>query len=559
MEPTDCEVVIVGAGPTGLMSAVLLARSGVRVRVFDKNPEQAHESRALGVQARTLELFLTLGLADELLRRGTVVTGARMHKDGDVKVELHFEDIHRPDTPYPFILILPQRETEAILNDELRRLGVTVERSVEITGFEQTDGGVTTHARGRDGKDFDVRAAYLVGGDGAHSIVRKTLGLSFEGAAYPQDFLLADCRVEGLPRPADLALFLHDRDFAVYMPLPDGTGMGRIITQKPGQDGDAHESVDKQGGKAVPLPLVEAAFRQATQMDVTLHDSIWTSLYRVHHRGVDHYRRGRVFVAGDAAHIHSPAGGQGMNTGLQDAANLAWKLVLALRKAEGVPSGWLDTYHEERWPVGQRVLKATDEMFSTMTTQSSWTAAVRNAILPRVAGVLSHTDFARESAFDFLSQLGIHYEPDAFVLDETGGNKRTHFWKKGPVSGHRAPNGAFARHRDIFDLLTGYRFHVLALSRKSLDGDEIDTLCDGLAALPHLPGLGLESHVVAYCTTGGQERISRAETVEAFTVYGVDQETPQALYLVRPDGYVAWRADGFDLSGLADFLRTRFC
>ena len=559
MEPADCEVIVVGAGPTGLMSAVLLARSGVRVRIFDENPEQAHESRALAVQARTLELFLALGLADELLKRGTVVTNARMFKDGDAKVSLHFEDIHRPDTPYSFILILPQRDTEAIVNDELRRLGVTVERSVEITGFEQTDGGVTAHARGADGNEIEVRSSYLIGADGAHSIVRKTLGLTFEGAAYPQDFLLADCRVEGLPHPGDFGIFLHDTDFAVYFPLPDGKGMGRIITQRPSQEGDTHESVDKQGGKDAPLSLVEAAFRKATNMDVTLHDSIWTSLYRVHHRGVDSYRKERAFVAGDAAHIHSPAGGQGMNTGLQDAANLAWKLVLALRRPDGAPDGLLDTYHDERWPVGQRVLKVTDDMFSTMTTRSGWVAALRNAIVPHVAGVLSHTDIAREFVFNFLSQLGIHYEPGAFILDEAAGHGHGHFWKHGPACGHRAPNGAFARHRDVFDLLTGYQFHVLALSRKPLAGDEISALCYDLSALPQPQGLGLRSHVVAYCTTGGEERILRAESVEIFTVYGVNHETPQVLYLVRPDGYIAWRSDRFDLPGLTEFLRGRFC
>ncbi len=559
METTDCEVLIVGAGPTGLMSAVLLARSGVRVRIFDKNPEQAHESRALAIQARTLELFLALGLADELLKRGTLVTNARLFKDGDAKVELHFEAIHRPDTPYAFILIIPQRDTEAVLNDELRRLGVNVERSVEVTGFEQADGGVTAHAKGADGKEFEVRASYLIGGDGAHSIVRKALGLTFEGSAYPQDFLLADCRVEGLPHPSDFGIFLHDKDFAVYFPLPDGKGMGRIITERSGLAGDSHESVDKQGGKDAPLPLVEEAFRKATNLDVTLHDATWTSLYRVHHRGVDRYGKGRAFVAGDAAHIHSPAGGQGMNTGLQDAANLAWKLVLALRRPGGVPAGLLDTYHDERWPVGQRVLKVTDEMFSTMTTQSGWFAAVRNAIVPRVAGVLSHTDLARAFVFNFLSQLGIYYPPGAFVLDEAGQHGQARFWKHGPACGHRAPNASFARHRDVFDLLEGYRFQVLALSRKPLASDEIGTLCDGLAALPQPPGLGLTSHVVAYCVAGDEERISRAESVDAFTAYGVDHETPQALYLVRPDGYVAWRADEFDLSRLADYLRGRFC
>ena len=558
MNTDDCEVIVVGAGPTGLLSAILLARSGVRVRLFDKNPDQAHESRALAVQARTLEQFLALGLADEMLRRGTLVTRARMFKDGGVKVELPFEDIRRPDTPYPFILIIPQRETEAVLNDELRRLGVPVERSAEVTGFAQTRDGVTAQVRRADGGVSEVRGSYLVGADGAHSVARKVMGLSFEGAAYPQDFLLADCRVEGLTHPDGLGIFLHGTAFAVYLPLPDGNGMGRIITQRPGQNGDKNESVDKQGGKDVPLSLVEEAFRAATNLDVTLHDSIWTSLYRVHHRGVDRYGDGRAFVAGDAAHIHSPAAGQGMNTGLQDAANLAWKLALALRRPSGAPDGLLDTYHAERWPVGQRVLKVTDDMFTALTTPSGWVASLRNAIVPQVAGVLAHTDFARESAFNFLSELGIHYEPGAVVMDETGDRGHARFWKHGPACGHRAPNASYARHRDVFDLLTGYGFHVLALSRQPLSGEEIGGLCEGLKTLPQPAGIGLATHVVAYCTAGGEERIARAEAAEIFNAYGVDHETPQALYLVRPDGYIAWRADRFDLAGLTEFLRERF-
>ena len=205
---------------------------------------------------------------------------------------------------------------------------------------------------------------------------------------------------------------------------------------------------------------------------------------------MNRYGQGRAFVAGDAAHIHSPAGGQGMNTGLQDAANLAWKLALALRRPDGARAGWLDTYHDERWPVGQRVLKVTDEMFSAMTTPSGWTAALRNAILPRIAGVLSHTDLARETAFNFLSQLGIHYGPGACVMDETRATDTR-------VSGRKDPPAATARrmHRspdtgDVFDLLTGYRFHVLALSRRPMSGDEIGALCDGLAALPPPSGRG---------------------------------------------------------------------
>jgi 2-polyprenyl-6-methoxyphenol hydroxylase-like FAD-dependent oxidoreductase len=550
MENNDCEVIVVGAGPTGLLSAALLARCGVRVRVFDKNPDQVHESRALAVQPRTLEQFLSLGLVEKLFERGTTIASARMFVDGKAKVELHFDDVNRRDTPYTSILVVSQRDTEAVLNEEVRRLGVTVERSVEVLGLAQTDTGVTARARGADGTEFELGAKYLIGADGAHSIVRKALGLRFEGGAYPQSFLLADCRVEGLPISDGFGIFLHGRSFGVFIPLPGEPGMGRIITMDPKADGDRDDSVDRQGGRDAPLSAVQESFRAATNSEVTLSDASWSSLYRVHHRGVDRYRVNRVFVAGDAAHIHSPAGGQGMNTGLQDAANLAWKLVLALRGQARAEES-LGSYHDERWPVGQRVLKVTDEMFSTMASQSGWFSTLRNALVPQVAGILSHADFVRERMFNFVSQLGIHYEKGEGKLDESG-RDGTHFWKHGPASGHRAPDA-------FFGLLTGYQFHVLALSRRPLAGDEVEPLRAGLAALPQPPGLGVAAHVIASASGRRGEPIIRAEAIGAFTAYGLDHETAQALYLVRPDGYVAWRADRLDLPALAGFLREMFC
>ena len=300
-----------------------------------------------------------------------------------------------------------------------------------------------------------------------------------------------------------------------------------------------------------------AAFCAAAGRSVTLSDAVWSSRYKVHHRGVDRYRVGRVFVAGDAAHIHSPAGGQGMNTGLQDAANLAWKLVLALRGPAGLGGGLLDSYHDERWPVGQRVLAYTDRLFSTMTSPADWISTLRNVLLPRLAGPLMHMASVRAKAFHFVSQLGIRYQPGAAVQGVAappGG-----VWKGGLAPGRRAPNADYARHRDVFGLLTDYRFHVLALSRQALAPEEAAALADGLDALPRPAGVGLAAHIIAYTSTGPDARVLRAESGAAFTAYGVSHETPRALYLVRPDGYVAWRWAALDLPALAAFLRERFC
>ena len=287
-----------------------------------------------------------------------------------------------------------------------------------------------------------------------------------------------------------------------------------------------------------------------------LSDPVWTSRYRIHHRGVNHYSVGRVFVAGDAAHIHSPAGGQGMNTGLQDAANLAWKLALVLQGSAG--PDLLGSYDTERRPVGERVLAYTDRAFTAMTSQEGWVASLRGAVLPIVAATISRLGFARAKAFHFISQLGIRYEPGAFVREGASANAGAAF-RRGPAAGHRAPNAAIGRDRDVFGLIDGYRFHLLALSRAPLGEEEIARVTGELNDLAAAASsLGLQTTLVAHSLIGRDPRLVRAESAQAFAAYGVDADTPQALYLVRPDGYVAWRSDSLDVAGCGAFLRGCF-
>jgi hypothetical protein len=275
----------------------------------------------------------------------------------------------------------------------------------------------------------------------------------------------------------------------------------------------------------------------------------------VHHRGVDRYAARRVFVAGDAAHIHSPAGGQGMNTGLQDAANLAWKLALVLR--DQADSALLDSYHEERWPVGQRVLSYTDRVFSFVTAQAGWVASLRNTVLPIFAATVSRLGMVRNRAFHFISQLGIRYEPGLYVRDEVSDGASKSF-RDALTAGHRAPNAAIGRHRDVFDLITGYRFHLLALSRMPLSAEDIGRLTGSLTNLVEGTGLDLVTHVVAHSLVGRDARVIQAEASQVFQAYGLDGDTAQALYLIRPDGYIAWRTDGLDVDACRAFLDRSF-
>ena len=541
------EVVVVGAGPTGLLAAILLVRCGVAVRILDRSTEPAQESRAFALQARSLEILGGLGLAEAILDKGQLVSGARIYVEGAEAAEIAFDDLGRADTPYSFVTTIPQSEIELILSAELRRLGGEVERGVEVTGLAQDEAGVTLQTHGPDGGATEIRCRYVIGADGAHSIVRKELGLSFEGAPYPQSFLLADCRVEGPFDPSRMSMFLGRGTFGMYFPLRGG-GRGRVIATQPSGDGTVASA---QGFAAATLQEVEAALRTASGDAFGLSDATWVSRYRVHHRMVGSYRRGRAFVAGDAAHIHSPAGGQGMNTGLQDSANLAWKLAAVIRG--GAPDALLDTYHAERWPIGQILLRVTDRLFERLTSPSRLASGLRNLLVPTLAGAMSRFDPARRRAFRFISELGIRYHPGPHVVDAAGSG-----WPGAPRAGARAPDATIARRLNLFDLLAGYRFHVLAFSRGALGGGEIRKILDDLDRLTEAAGGDLRIHLIANSLVGRTDRLVRVEGGSVFAAYGVNAAVPQALFLVRPDGHVAWRRDRLDPSALALFLRERF-
>lgn len=552
----DDEVTIAGAGPTGLMAACLLSRLGIGVRIIDKSPSAAKESRAFGLQARSLEFLLSIGIVERFLDRGVITAGARIFIEGRQVAQFDFSDVERPDTPYPFLLMVPQNEIEAILAEDLSEHGVTVERGCELVGFDQDPDHVTVRTRGSgqgaDATETTRRTGYLIGADGAHSVVRHGLGLSFEGAPYPQSFLLADCRVDWPLDQNRVTIFLRGREMALFLPLR-GKERARIMaTDAAGPP--APSGIEQQGSSPVTLEEVEETLRRASGIDVRLRDAVWMSRYRVHHRGVDRYRVGRCFVAGDAAHIHSPAGGQGMNTGLQDAANLAWKLGLVLRgRAE---SDLLDSYHAERWPVGQKVLQVTDRIFSGVTTQSDWGVALRDLIMPLAASVVTRTAYGRSKAFHFMSELGIRYEPDTAADHAALDGAKP--WRGGPEPGRRAPNAVLTRTRDLFGELAAYRFHVLALSHEALDGEEIGRLAQELDDLRRRWGADLGVTIVARSLVGRDQRIVQPERGDVFAAYAMGREVPRALYLLRPDAYVAWRAPRFAVAELESVLTSRF-
>ncbi|MGW1775014.1 FAD-dependent oxidoreductase [Streptomyces sp. NPDC002104] len=363
--PATTRVAIVGAGPTGLTLALTLARAGIDFVLLDRQAEGANTSRAAVIHARTLEVLDALDPAAcaELVRRGTPVTRFRIRDGARPLAAVTFDGL---PTAHPYALMLPQDRTEAVLLGRLRALGGDVHRPYEVTAVTQDATGVTlTTATGET-----LRASHAVGADGMHSTVREAAGIGFTGSAYAESFVLADVRMDWAPGPQEVSLTFGGAGPTVVAPLPGGRY--RVVTTV----ADAPSEPD--------LPFVQALLDARAPGQATVTDVVWSSRFRVHHRVADHYRAGRLLLAGDAAHVHSPAGGQGMNTGIQDGHALGRALATAL--TTGTDEA-LDAYEATRRPVALRVIALTDRMTRVAATRNPAVRAVRNTLLPLLARV----------------------------------------------------------------------------------------------------------------------------------------------------------------------------
>jgi 2-polyprenyl-6-methoxyphenol hydroxylase-like FAD-dependent oxidoreductase len=355
MEPTHfperTRVAIVGAGPTGLALALTRASAGVDFVLVDRLAEGGNTSRAAVVHARTLEVLAELGAAEELIARGVPVTRFTARDGSRRLLTVPFD---RLPTPYPFTLMVPQNETEAVLLARLRALGADVHRPYEVDSVVQDADGVTlTMTFGHT-----LRAEYAVGADGMHSTVRAASGIGFTGSAYEESFVLADVAMDWAPGPAEVSLTFGSAGLTVVAPLSGGHY--RLVA-----------TVD-QAPSTPDQDFVQQLLDQRAPGQARVTALAWSSRFRVHHRVADHYRAERLFLAGDAAHVHSPAGGQGMNTGIQDGHALGTALT----------SGDLDRYQSQRRPVAERVVGFTDRMTRIATTRSRPARLARNLALP---------------------------------------------------------------------------------------------------------------------------------------------------------------------------------
>ncbi len=400
------DVLIVGAGPTGLVLALWLTEQGVKVRIVDKSVGPGETSRAMAVQARTLELYRQLGLAETVVSAGIKNPSMNLWAGGRRKAHLALGDAGSDITPYPFILTYPQDQHERVLVTRLEGIGISVERQTELLSFEDKGDRISARLRTPDGSEQTCEVRYIAGCDGASSPVRHQIGGSFEGGTYKQLFYVADVEVSGLS-PADEAhIALDSSDFVVVLSYAHGGYRLIGIVQ------------DERVEHPKNLTFDDVSHVALKSLHAKIEKVNWFSTYNVHHRVTDHFRRGRVFLLGDAAHVHSPVGGQGMNTGIADAINLAWKLAAVIHGK--APDVLLDSYQTERQAFAHKLVETTDRMFTFVTAGGDFANFVRTRIVPVFASVAYKLDAPREFLFRVLSQTGLSY-PESSLSSGTAG------------------------------------------------------------------------------------------------------------------------------------------
>jgi 2-polyprenyl-6-methoxyphenol hydroxylase-like FAD-dependent oxidoreductase len=388
------DVLIVGAGPTGLVLALWLQRQAVRVRIIDKARGPGTASRALAVHARTLELYAMMGLADEAINAGRKFDAVNWWAGGRHAARAAIGDIGEGLSPFPFVLILPQDEHERLLRARLEVLGVRVEYGTELVSFRQERAGVTAEIDGPGGEET-IAARFLCGCDGAHSRVREQLGVEFGGGTYEDLFYVADVAGSGPLANGELHVLFGAKTFNAAFPLKK-PGHVRLVGLVP------KRLRDKPG-----LRLEDCAGELARNGELAISEVNWFSTYHTHHRVADSFRQGRVFLLGDAAHIHSPAGGQGMNTGIGDAVNLGWKLAeVVMARASPV---LLDSYEDERIRFARKLVETTDRVFEFAVSGGLFARFVRLRLLPALSPRLLRMERIRRRLFRTVSQIAVSY------------------------------------------------------------------------------------------------------------------------------------------------------
>jgi 2-polyprenyl-6-methoxyphenol hydroxylase-like FAD-dependent oxidoreductase len=512
-------VLIVGAGPTGLTAALELARLGISVRIIDKLPQSPTTSRAIGIQARTLELFEQRGLLTTVLEKGNPARTVQIYGEGKSLFNLDFSN---NGSRYDYLLFLSQYETEQVLQNALEAQQVHVERPIELIALshsEHTD-SVKAILKRSDGSLEEFHCSYLIDCEGAHSITRSTLNLQFEGKTRTEDYVLGDIKVQGNLSSSEAHIFSSPHGFMALFPM--GIEHFRLIASHP---------INKPSRDISPvLQEIQTIYNQRSHIPAQFYDMQWSSYFKINSRMVEQLRIGRVFFGGDSAHIHSPAGAQGMNTGIQDMINLAWKLAFVIKGH--AQAELLDTYNDDRLPVIRSVLSRTDKLTDLMGDESQSFRAIFSHIAPWIIG----TEFAQETATRQMSQIALNYRQSPLSQDCD--------MRKGIKAGDRVPDMSL---NSPTDGSASYRLHQL------LSIDHFTLLLVNIT-----PSEPLYSNIQAELATWKE-----LVTITCITSHASDEQTYQntfddvaGLYLVRPDGYLSFSGSEDSLEELKSYLNT---
>jgi 2-polyprenyl-6-methoxyphenol hydroxylase-like FAD-dependent oxidoreductase len=501
------QVLIAGAGPTGLAAALELSRFGVRTRIVEEMEGPGSTSRAIAVQARTLEELEIRGLADQFVELGHRAEGGDIYGDGKLLVHVDFTKI---PSRYNFVLFLAQTETERILREALEAQGGAVEWGVKVTAIGLEPSSVTTVLEHADGSIEEVTAAYVIDAEGAHSVIRNTLGLQFKGKTLEETFVLGDVQVDGNLPNSSFHIFSSESGLLALFPF--GGSQFRVVASNPPRD--------LAKAKMPTIEELQALCDQRSHFPIKLRDLTWSSIFHANSRMVGNLHVGRVFLAGDAAHIHSPAGGEGMNTGIQDAINLGWKLALVL---EGNTSEkLLDTYDQDRIPVMRSILSRTEAMTNAMGGPST----LRSFFL-HLAPWIANSEFAQEIATSRISQIQMNYRNSALSEDHFGDGSLTAGDRVPDITvripGKDAPKEATR----LSTLLDASRFTLLLANFQNVEALETVRATLGKAASTWL-------ELVDVAKVAAPDGDAGKPFADAFGV-------KPSITLIRPDAYVGFR------------------
>jgi 2-polyprenyl-6-methoxyphenol hydroxylase-like FAD-dependent oxidoreductase len=542
----EVDILVVGAGPTGLVMAAEGIRHGMRCRIIDKSSAPSDKSKALAVQARTLEVFQAMNteIVEEALTCGQPMHNIDAYADNRLIARMKFDGL---DSPYPFPLILEQSETERIIYKHLKGLGLEIERESELLNFKQDEESVIATICHPGGYQEILRTTWLVGCDGAHSTVRHLLGLPFDGAPYEEEFVLADLRINWTVPSAQGYFFFSNRGVLGVLPM-NGEKRYRLIASR---DKSALSNYANPS-----LKEMRKLFNLRVPLHAELNDPLWLTTFRLHRRIVPKLRVGRVFLAGDAAHIHSPAGGQGMNTGIQDAFNLAWKLALT-KKGTGRPI-LLDSYHEERYPIAKAVLRGTNLLFRIFFS----TGPLVIKLVKIIATLVLNRGWFQRQFRNSISELNINYRYSPIVKDCASGFFK---FKLNLSAGDRAPDGSVTVfpnkiNTSLFDLLRGTRFTALIFCGINSDLKSCRNLVNIARAIQDKYSQNINVYLILASSI-------IFDDLDSYDFMLLDSDNnlhykykarSNCLYLVRPDGYIGFRSQPLNTKYLENYLSKIF-